>query len=155
MKIKDELESDTIVDLGPETAVLISKDVTVGDAVKELQQQRHGSACVCDGGKLVGIFTERDLLKKVLNPKKPLDTPITEVMTANPRTLNIKEKAAVALDLFDKGGFRHIPVVNENNEPTGMLSIKCMINYLVEMFPDLILNLPPEPGSISTSVSGG
>ena len=97
--------------------------------------------CV-EGAHLLGIFTERDLLRRVLGPRKPLDTPIGECMTPEPVSVHPKDSITCAINRMQKGGYRHLPVVIDD-KPVGMLSVKRIVRYLVEHFPTMVYNLPP------------
>ncbi len=127
-------------------AITVEIDTTVQDAVHLMQTKRIGCVLVTSHNKLLGIFTERDVLKKILGAAFDLrSTPITEVMTTNPQALNEDDTIAYALNFMDLGGYRHIPLVNDNFEPVGLVSVKDIVSYLVEHFADEVLNLPPHP----------
>jgi CBS domain-containing protein len=53
------------------------------------------------------------------------------------------------------GGFRHVPLVDDERRPAGILSVKDIVDYLVEHFPRDVLNIPPEPGKHSRTPEGG
>ena len=127
-------------------AISVSIDQPIIDAIRLMQTKRMGCVLVTSNGKLLGIFTERDVLKKILCVSFDLNiTPITEVMTTNPQVLYDDDTIAYALNYMDLGGYRHIPIVNNNMEPVGVVSIKDIVSYFVEHFADEVLNLPPHP----------
>jgi CBS domain-containing protein len=128
------------------SAITVPIDAPIQEAIRLMQVKRIGCVLVTSNGKLLGIFTERDVLKKILGVSFDLQvTPITEVMTPNPQFLHEEDTLAYALNFMDLGGYRHIPVVNDRKEPTGLVSIKDIVSYVVEHFADEILNLPPHP----------
>ncbi|MBN1448218.1 MAG: CBS domain-containing protein [Bacteroidetes bacterium] len=132
-------------------AITVDIDTPVRDAVHLMQTKRIGCVLVTSHRKLLGIFTERDVLKKILGSAFDLrSTPISEVMTINPQALNESDTIAYALNFMDLGGYRHIPIVNELFEPLGLVSVKDIVSYLVQHFADEVLNLPPHPLSISS-----
>ncbi|MDT8324633.1 MAG: CBS domain-containing protein [Bacteroidota bacterium] len=134
-------------------AITVEIDTTVKEAVNLMQDKRIGCVLVTSHDKLLGIFTERDVLKKILGAAFDLrTTPITEVMTTNPQALNEDDTIAYALNFMDLGGYRHIPLVNDAFEPVGLVSVKDIVSYLVEHFADEVLNLPPHP--LSTADEG-
>ena len=66
-------------------------------------------------------------------------------MKADPQTAYVEDSLDTAIMYMAKGGYRHIPIVNERNQPVGMVSIRNIISYLVEHFPQEVLTLPPTP----------
>jgi CBS domain-containing protein len=121
-----------------------------------MKEHRIGCVLVEQGGKLVGIFTERDILTKLVgtgyDPAKVL---VDGVMTRDPETLTLDDPIAFAMQLMNVGGFRHVPLVDDERRPVGILSVKDIVDYLVEHFPRDVLNIPPEPGKHSRTPEGG
>lgn len=130
-------------------AITVTIDTPINDCVRLMQKKRIGCVLVTSHNKLLGIFTERDVLKKILGASFDMDqTPITEVMTTNPQVLNEIDTIAYALNFMDLGGYRHIPIVNNVFEPVGIVSVKDIVSYFVEHFADEVLNLPPHPYAV-------
>ena len=77
--------------------------------------RREGVGCVlvCEGERIMGILTERDLLRRVLAPGKPLTVPVAECMTRNPVVVNPRESIGAAVRRMEEGGYRHLPVVDQ------------------------------------------
>jgi CBS domain-containing protein len=109
--------------------------------------RRHHTGCllVTARGRLVGIFTDRDLLTRVLAPGRPLDTRVRAVMTPDPVTVGPADPVRTAIRRMQKGGYRHLPVVADGGRPVGILSARRVVRYIVEHFPALVYNQPP-PG---------
>jgi CBS domain-containing protein len=126
----------------------------VQDAVYLMREEHVGCLLVCRQGRLIGIFTERDLMGRVLGVGKPLTIPIAEVMTSNPVTVSAKDSIRTAIKKMQQGGYRHLPVVDENNRPVGVLSVKRIVHYLAEHYPAAVYNLPPDPKSIPNEREG-
>jgi CBS domain-containing protein len=97
---------------------------TVREAARLMKQTQVGALLVVEHGHLVGIFTERDALIRVLaeglNPEATL---LAEVMTLNPVTVHPDQPFVSALHLMYENGFRHVPVA-ENGRPLGMVSAR-------------------------------
>ena len=130
-------------------AITVALDTPIRDAIHLMQTKRIGCVLVTSHQKLLGIFTERDVLKKIVGASFDLrTTPITEVMTIHPQALNEDDTIAYALNFMDLGGYRHIPIVNDSFEPVGLASVKDIVSYLVQHFADEVLNLPAHPLSI-------
>lgn len=127
-------------------AITVEIDTMIRDAIHLMQTKRIGCVLVTSHNKLLGIFTERDVLKKIVGSSFDLrSTPITELMTIHPQALNEDDTIAYALNFMDLGGYRHIPIVNDAFEPVGLVSVKDIISYLVQHFADEVLSLPPHP----------
>ncbi|NOT02235.1 MAG: CBS domain-containing protein [Phycisphaerales bacterium] len=139
--------------MGP--AVTVAPGATIGATIGLMQKNRVGCVVVQEVKKAVGIFTERDVLSRVLAGGAALDDPIRTVMTPNPRTLRGEENLATVVRTMHAGGLRHLPVVDENGTAVGMVSIKRIIQHLVEHFPQAVYNLPPDPAVVATARDGG
>jgi CBS domain-containing protein len=110
-----------------------------------MREANVGCLLVTDAGRLVGIFTERDLLTRVLAKELALESAIRHCMTPEPVTVSPKDPVRLAIRRMQKGGYRHLPVVDESGCPVGILSAQQVVHYLAEHFPTLIFNQPPEP----------
>ena len=104
--------------------VTAPKSVTVLDAARVMRQHNIGALLVVDGTRLVGIFTERDALFRVLaEGREPQATRLGDVMTSQPQTIHPDEPFLHALRIMHEGKFRHLPVV-EYDRPLGMVSVR-------------------------------
>jgi CBS domain-containing protein len=113
---------------------------TIATGAAEMRRASHGSALICDeNGKLVGIFTERDLLR-LIDQGGSLDSPLSEAMTANPKTVSSEDSLLDATRYMDEGGYRRLPVVNEDGTPVGIVDVKTVTHLLVEHFPQAVYN---------------
>jgi CBS domain-containing protein len=145
MELSRNLKVDSVSRLEPSAPRTIDAAGTAADAVAAMREGNIGCLLVTEFGRVVGVFTERDLLMRVLAPGHPLDTPIRRCMTPNPVTVAPKDSVRTAIKRMQKGGYRHLPVVDEEDRPLGILSARRVVHYLVEHFPSLVFNLPPEP----------
>ncbi len=101
----------------------LAPSASVREAAKLMSENHIGALLVMDEGRLAGIFTERDALNRVLaEGRDPDSTPLSEVMTRDPVTLSPQTAATQALRLMGEVGFRHLPVV-ENDEVYGIISL--------------------------------
>jgi signal-transduction protein with cAMP-binding, CBS, and nucleotidyltransferase domain len=136
--------------------VAVPPETTIGQAARIMKEHRVGCVLVEDGRKLIGIFTERDILTKVVGTGyDPAHVRVDSVMTRDPETLTPADPIAFAMQRMSVGGFRHLPLVDSNGQPVGILSVKDIVDYLVEHFPGEILNIPPEPGRQPRIPEGG
>lgn len=93
----------------------ITAGATVQEACAAMHKRRVGAVLVVNGQKLLGIFTGRDAVHALAVGLDPARTLVGQVMTANPCCLNPQHKAIDALRLMDDGGFRHLPVVEDDH----------------------------------------
>ena len=104
--------------------VTVTRTATVVEAARQMKQRNVGSVVVVDGTRLVGIFTERDALFRVLAAERdPSTTRVADVMTPQPQTLSPDEPFLRALRVMHEGRFRHLPVV-EQGRPIGIVSVR-------------------------------
>ena len=108
--------------------------MTVAEAAAAMRSARVGAIMVLKAGRLVGIFTERDALYRVLaEGRDPTKTKIGEVMTADPTTVGPQMPFGHALHLMYERGFRHVPVV-DNGVPVGMVSARDALGPEIDQF---------------------
>src|SRR6516162_9552836 len=107
MELARNLRIDSVSRLEPTAPRHIEADKSVAAAVEMMRHERVGCLLVCRDGRLVGVFTERDLIVRVLAVGKPLSAPIAEVMTAKPITVCPKEPIRSAIQKMQDGGYRH------------------------------------------------
>ncbi len=144
MELARNLKVDSVSRLWPGKACCARPDQTVADAVALMKQRGIGCVLVCRGEELVGIFTERDLMRRVLARGLSLTVSLGECMTPDPVTVSPKDSVAAAIRHMEDGGYRHLPVVDEKGRPLGVLSVKRIVHYLAEHFPATVYNLPPD-----------
>lgn len=97
---------------------------TISSAARLMKKHHVGALMVVEGGRLTGIFTERDAVFRVLaEGRDPAITHVSQVMTTNPRTIDSDKAVGHALLIMHDGGFRHVPVV-ERGKPIGMISAR-------------------------------
>ncbi len=127
--------------------VTIDINCSTNEAIDLLLAHKIGAAPVVDNGMLRGIFSERDVLNKILNKQVgDLDhISVEEFMIADPQTARPEDSLNTAILYMARGGYRHVPIVDTENRPVGMVSIRDVISYLVEEFPQEVLTLPPKP----------
>lgn len=154
MDLGKSLKIDSVDRLQPVEPVILSPQDTVAHAVDIMQSQNLTCVLICDDGRLVGIFTERDLLKRVLGRQMDLTSPLRDCMTAQPVTVQRKDPVGAAVQRMEEGGYRNLPVVDDDGRPLGVLTVKRIIHYLVEHFPTTVHNLPPDPDAVQKDREG-
>ena len=126
--------------------VVLSRQDSVTEAVRAMQGKHLGAVIITEDGRagspMIGIFTERDVLFRIVDGgRNPATLAIGDVMTAQPESLLDTQTVAEALQIMSVGGFRHVPVVDAAGRPVFLVSMKDVVQFLVESFPDEILNL--------------
>lgn len=100
-----------------------SKDTTIADAVDAMSKKNYGAVLITEDKKLLGVFTERDLLRRVAASRIDIEkTSIGDVMSTNVKTAKTDEKVADCLRRMSQGRFRHLPIIDDKDELQGMLS---------------------------------
>ena len=126
--------------------LILDEQTPLDDALRQMREHRQGCILATRDGKLTGIFTERDVLMKVVGTTIDLErTPIRPYMTRDPETLPADAIVAYALNKMCVEGFRHVPLTDEQGRPVGVVSMRDIIEYLSGFFPKDVLNLPPAP----------
>lgn len=156
MKLK-QLANITVGEIEQRDPVKVSEHTTLLEVVGMLESALRGAVVVQDAdGKLSGIFTERDLMLRVTHSNKDWHkTPVKEVMTRNPVCVAEYESIASALGRMNQGTFRHLPRIDAEGRPSGLLSVRDVLSYVAENFPAEFLNLPPDPDHEAKEPWGG
>jgi CBS domain-containing protein len=148
------LRSDPLSRLTLRSPFTVSPDASVEDVVRQMSERRTSYALLEDGGRLVGIFTERDFVNRVVAAGREVAGPVRDVMTPDPKTLTRHDNVQNAVELMCAGGYRHVPVLGDDGRAVGVLSVRDVIHYLVEYFPAKVYNLPPTPDQTQPAREG-
>ena len=106
---------------------------TVSEAARLMKERNVGALMVLEGEKLAGVFTDRDGLFRVLAEGLGGDTPLSAVMTVNPRTIDPESRFTDALQMMHDGRYRHLPVV-EDGRVIGIVSVRDALGPELEAF---------------------
>jgi len=151
VKIQDpisnmQLEEPLIIDLG----------TSLRHVLDTMQKSKRNCILTLNNEKLGGILTERDILLKVTGKGYDLDlTVIDEFITLNPDSVTLEDPLAYALNKMHIGGFRNVPVVNDELYPIGIISITDIIATIADYFHSEIINLPPLDKLVDKSTQEG
>ncbi len=113
-------------------ALTDAADDTLAEASAKMWQQQTGSLLVMEGERLVGIVTERDLLRTVGEGKDPKATSLRDAMTPDPVTVGADMRLRDAAQIMFDKWFRHLPVVDEQGKVVGIISLRDLVTLLAE-----------------------
>jgi CBS domain-containing protein len=112
--------------------VCVPPTVTTAEAIRAMQRTRTGCVLVVEEGRLIGIFTERDVLRRVaLTGEQGANRPVSELMTGRPAALETDDSIVYALNRMHVGGYRHLPILS-GGKRLGVSSIRDILNYLAQ-----------------------
>jgi CBS domain-containing protein len=154
MSIEDALREARIRELPLSPATCVPMGTCVGDVLELMKRQRAHCVLICEGERLRGIFTERDVVMKILGLPVDLGAPIEAFMTPSPVTLHPEARIWEAMRLMDEGGYRHIPLVVEGDRVAGVISVQDIMDFLAEHFPVEVFNLPPRSDQVFGAPEG-
>jgi CBS domain-containing protein len=124
---------DSIGSLGLKDPFVVAPETPLAECFALMQQHHVGSVLITgQDGRLQGIFTERDCLMKVAGKLSSLENrTVSEFMTKNPIRERPDASLAFALNLMSNGGFRHVPIVDQDDIPIGIISVKDVVEHIV------------------------
>jgi CBS domain-containing protein len=154
MSLEQDLQAEIVGHLDLSLYLTVEDGTQVKDVLQRMREQRRNCVLVTNGGRLAGIFTERDVLRKVVNHPETWDGPVVMVMTAMPHTVRSDDLVAQAIDLMNSGHFRNMPVVDSEGKVTGNLTQYAIIQFLCDHFPQEVYNLPPDPDQTANARDG-
>lgn len=150
-----ELESEQVRHLDLSRYCRVESGTTVRDALVTMRRERCRVILITRGDELAGIFTERDVLRRVVLAPDVLDGPVDDVMTPNPITVTPDTSAAAALWLMDEHHFRNLPVMDVQGRIVGDMTHASVITYLAGRYPEEVLNRSPRPEQFPRKAEGG
>lgn len=143
-------------DLNYHPALCVQRTAKLTEAIELMKRHSVGAVMVQDGETLIGILTERDILRKVIGTGLDLPpAPVETYMTRDPEALTLEDEIAHAIYIMHVGGFRHLPLVDDRHRPVGIVSIKDIVEYVVGFFASDLLNQPPRPRRLYTPRAEG
>ncbi|REK10014.1 MAG: CBS domain-containing protein [Planctomycetota bacterium] len=131
--VEESLLRDRVSALSPPEPITVDASTPVGEVLKLIVDRRIGCVVVAEGKRPLGIFSERDALRK-LNVSAPAlsSHPVSEFMTPKPQTLVASAKIAFAVQRMDLGGYRHLPIVDREGDLVGIISARDILRHLTE-----------------------
>lgn len=130
-RFERRLLSQPLGGLAPPRPIAVSPQTSAAEAIARMQADGSGAVVVVSEGRVAGIFTERDALRKLAGVALDGIT-VGQVMTADPVVLRMDDSVAVAIHKMAVGGFRHIPLVDRGTA-VGMISAHDVFRYILEL----------------------
>lgn len=129
-----------LLELNPRRPECVERETSLADVIARLKGRNVGCVLVTDnGGELIGIFTERDVLYRVVGLiDDPECIPVESLMTPDPTALKASDPISRALHMMGLHGFRHVPIVDDDARPVGFISLRDIVGLMEESFVDLL-----------------
>jgi CBS domain-containing protein len=155
MKVEERIKVVEVLALGTDPPVIADAGTSLREIVREMRDRRASCALLTREDRLAGIFTERDVVTRVVGVPGVLDRPVAEVMTSDPEHIRRGDRLSTAVRLMRRRGYRHLPVVDDVGKILGCIKHEDVVSYLAEVYPAEVLNLPPDPGQVILTREGG
>lgn len=111
----------------------ITRSTTVSEACRVMNREKVGALAVAEEGKLIGIFTYRDLLDRVILEKRdPETTKLEDVMTTEVQTLRVDGRYGDALRVMVDKDYTYVPILGEDGKLAGMLSLRGLLEHKID-----------------------
>ena len=130
-------------------------EIFLEQAIRLIQESRSGYVVIAKNKKAVGIFTETDVVRKVLGHDVDWKRPVSEFMAKDPVCLKLNDLVGQAIEVMGATRYYHIPLLDENGLLANVLSVRTLIRFLAEFYPTEVYNLPPNPRQVMETPEGG
>lgn len=136
--VERSLLKDRVSVLDPKKPVSVPPNAKTAEVLQTLVDCGIGCVLIVKDNALIGIFSERDALLRINDQAVEFGKrPISDFMTPAPQTLQLDAKIAFAVQMMDLGGYRHVPVVDADNRPVGIISVRDILRYLTDKMTTL------------------
>lgn len=130
-------------------------DITIREAVEIMQSNRSSYIVIAKNKKVKGIITEVDITRKVLGKDVDWNKPVSDFMATDPICLKPTDLVKRAIDIMGEQRWYHIPLVDDKGDLVNVLSVRSLIRFLAEFYPQEVYNLPPVPDQVIKTQEGG
>ncbi len=117
-------------DVPPRRLLSVEPQTSLAEVAKRMRQEDADSAAVMSGARLLGIITERDLVRAIADGLNPQQAKADVIMSADPATVTGDEEVAVVAVKMMRLGIRHLPVVDQQGKPIGLISARDLVAVL-------------------------
>jgi CBS domain-containing protein len=130
-EIEQSIAAHPISVLCTREPICVTPETAVRQVIEQMAVKNLGCVLVeSSQHRLLGVFSERDVLNKIAGDAARLDRPVSEFMTTSPGTVTKRDSIGFALQTMDLGGFRHLPIVDSNHLPVGLLSARDILRFM-------------------------
>jgi CBS domain-containing protein len=133
----------------------VPENAGVGDVIALMQEKRVGAVLVEAGGRLKGVFSERDVVVRILAENLSLDTPVKEFLRPVPLHVAPSDQVGLAMELMAEHYLRHVAVTDDHLKILGIISVRNIIDCLAQQFPEAVINQPPRADQTMSAPEGG
>lgn len=155
MNLKEDLHTEQVNHLDLTGFCQVETGSIIREVVGKMRAENVNVGLVMEEGSLIGILTDRDVLRRVAEHREIWNEPVDSIMTPTPVTIDPTASAADALWLMDEKRIRNLPAVDGAGNVVGNMTHQAVIDYLAARYPTEILNLPPNPNQFPDQVEGG
>jgi len=141
--IEAVLKKARIDELSIRAVEAVSPATPIGEVYKLMDDGDLSAVIVCEEDRVVGIFTQRDILYRTALEAIDDSTPIEKLMSPKPVSLQPHERLADAIKVMAEGGYRHLPLVDDQGRVAGLITNRDVLKFIADYFPETVLNLPP------------
>jgi len=155
MKFEERVKVVEVFAFATDKPVTVDVSASLRDVVRQMRDDRSGCALITSDSILAGILTERDIVQRIVGVQGALDQPVSDWMTPDPDRVGRKDQLNTVLRLMRRRGYRNVPVVDDAGGVAGCIRHKDIVNYVAEVYPEQVLNLPPDPDQVLLERAGG
>jgi CBS domain-containing protein len=153
-EVSRHARQDSVRQMETDDYVCLEPSDSLSKAIEVMKADEGGCAIVCENRRVVGIFTERDLLTKIIGEPVDMNEPVSKWMSPVVATLSPQATVGDAVAIMNEKSYRNIPLVKDG-QLVGSISVFDVIAYLAESYPKETMNLPPNPDQVMNSTDGG
>ena len=154
MSIEQDLSAEKVSHLDLTDFSRVPSGTPILEVLGIMRVQQLSAVLVTEQDRLIGIFTERDVLSRVADEPSTWKLPVDNMMTDSPQTVSPEAIVQEALHLMNAGHYRNVPVVDRDGQVVGNLSQYSIVKFLTDHYPREIYNLPPDPEAIPRTKEG-
>lgn len=137
-----------------EEPVFVSPSTPAAEAVALMRSGSRSCVLSMQDGRLAGIFTERDVLTKCMDPGFDWNQPVSGLVSGSPQTIERSRTVGEAVAVMQQHHYRTLPVT-DGGRIAGLIRIGDLLTHLAEAYPEEVLNLPPRPHQVMERPEGG
>lgn len=152
-EVSRHARQDSVSLMETDDYVCLEPSDSLSKAIEVMKEDEGGCAIVCESGRIVGIFTERDLLTKIIGELVDTNEPVSNWMSPVVATLSPQATVGDAVAIMNEKSYRNIPLVKDG-QLVGSISVFDVIAYLAESYPKETMNLPPNLDQVMESTDG-